>query len=1396
MNARPWLVAVAVLVTACLLIAQDPATQPPKQQQEIVNLEKQIAEMQKKLSEMKAASTTNGEKQSTALSLPEEWTKQFKWRSIGPANMSGRITAISVYETDPATYWVASASGGLIKTENYGNTFVHQFDKESTVSIGDVCVAPSNKEIVWVGTGEANPRNSVSYGDGAYKSIDGGKTWKNMGLRETYQIGKVIVHPKNPDIVYVGALGRCYGPNPERGVYKTIDGGTTWARVFYLDDKTGVIDMQMDPSNPETLIVAMWERKRDEFDSILGGTIPEGYDGYDPIMKWGTSAGLYKTTDGFKTTTKLTKGLPTNPIGRVGIDYYRKDPKVIFAIIDCQKIGMGKPPAEGVGNGDFGAFGQAGEGGVRLVAVREERAAAKAGLLAEDIITEVDGKKVTEFEDINNIVLDKKPGDKLKIKYKRGTEIKDVEVTLLERQGARPPGGGTSPGEGRPANPPVSGENLGLLGIHVKAAENAIIVTAVSQPITNQAQFLQVNDVILEIDNKNITNIAEATKQLQGKKAGDRVTLVYKRNNETRKLEVTLREASSSTQPASYHGLLGQNAEGDDLGAKITEVAKDSPAEKAGLKVGDLITALDGKDLIGYQAMVIRLRDKKVGDKIKLKYKRGSETKEVEVTLVARPANASAMSTGAGGGSAGLEGSGFAGGPGGPTRSRPYSAYYAGQRENIQDRQGEGGHEFGGIYKSTDGGESWTRINSLNPRPMYFSLIRVDPTDSNKLYVGGISMHWSQDGGKTFRSNLGRDVHADHHAIWIDSRDGRHGMVGCDGGLYVTYDNFKNVDHLNTMALGQFYHVATDTQVPYYVYGGLQDNGSWGGPSSVVRQGGSTNEDWMNINGGDGFVCRVDQDDPNWVYAESQNGAMIRRNIRTGERGFARPRTQNGINSNTFRFNWNTPFLLSSKNQKVFYCMGQYVFRSINRGDDLKIISPELTRSKRGSGSALTESPRNGDILWAGTDDGYVWVTKDGGKEWTNVTKNIGLRGDRWVSTIEASRFVDGRAYVCFDAHRSNDDKPYVYVTEDYGATWKPITANLPGFGSTRCLREDVLNQDLLYCGTEFAVFASIDRGLSWTKINNNLPTVAIHEVAVHPTAGEIVVATHGRSLWAVEVGALRQMKPATVKAEAYLYQPHTVIRYRSEPSRGGTTRRYTGENVPFGANIYFNLNKTAEKVSLKIVDAKGDTINEMLRVPTTTGLHKMNWTLTRSMSLPFGNLFEGTGGGGRRGQGGGGTAATTSGTGGAATTTGGLTSTTGGAATKEGQAAGSTTTGAGAAGQAGAGTGTGGGRRAQGGGAGRGGQAAGGGAANTQAQGTPGGAGGVGGGPGGRGFGGAVVPPGIYGVILTVDGKEYKQTIQVVGDPNVPEAFRLSEEEEEAWEVDQKTYRRKFQKD
>jgi photosystem II stability/assembly factor-like uncharacterized protein len=560
---------------------------------------------------------------------------------------------------------------------------------------------------------------------------------------------------------------------------------------------------------------------------------------------------------------------------------------------------------------------------------------------------------------------------------------------------------------------------------------------------------------------------------------------------------------------------------------------------------------------------------------------------------------------------------------------------YGGQRENVQDMQGPGGQDYGGVYKSTDGGETWARVNSVNPRPMYFSHIRVDPSDDKYVYVCGISLYRSKDGGKTFTDDGGRGVHPDQHALWIDPKDGRHMIVGCDGGFYVTHDRMEHWDFLNHLAIGQFYHVAVDGRRPYRVYGGLQDNGSWAGPSLGLAGGGPINEDWVVIAGGDGFVCRVDPHDPDLVYYESQDGNMGRRNLRTGESAAIRPRAR----GTAYRFNWNTPFLLSHHNPRLFYCAGNHVFRSVKQGDDLRPVSPEVTRTKRGSATALAESPRNPDVLWVGSDDGALWVTRDGGKEWANVTDKVGLPGPRWVSTIEPSRFAEGRCYVVFDAHRSDDDEPYVYVTEDFGKTWKSLRANLP-WGSSRVLREDVKNPSLLYLGTEFAAWASLNRGESWTRINNNLPTVAVHEFAVHPTAGEVVVATHGRSLWILDVTALRQLSAEALKAEARLYEPNTAVRWRTEPQRGspyGTgSRKFVGENAPAGAQVYYSLTKAADKVALKVVDYAGQTVRE-LQAKKEPGLHRVAWDLTRGGGRPGGEAEAGGprrfGGGFQRGQ-------------------------------------------------------------------------------------------------------------------------------------------------------------------
>ena len=838
-HSRLWTL-LASAATVCLLAAvptrgQQPGKdEPPPKEKQIVDLQKQIEDLSRKVEALKKEAATKPEP--TTGGLPDAYRKGLTWRAIGPANMGGRIVAFSVFEADPNTYWVATAGGGLLKTENNGVTFSHQFDKEAVVSIGDVCVAPSDKNIVWVGTGENNPRNSVSYGDGVYKSTDGGKTWKNMGLKKSFQIGRVIVHPKDPNTVYVGALGRLYGPSEERGVFKTTDGGATWNKVLYVDDKTGIVDMRMNPNEPETLLVASYERKRD------------GFDVNEPAVRYGPGSGLHKTTDGGKTWKKLTKGLPDVLLGRIGLDYYRKDPNTVFAVVESEKIGTG----------------------------------------------------------------------------------------------------------------PTSGQG-------------------------------------------------------------------------------------------GYFGIVGANVEDK---AQIEGVTADSPAAKAGLKRDDVITKFDDKDVKSYDALSEMIRNKKPGDKVKIAVVRDKNPVEIEATIGTRPA----PSTEAAQAVLNVD------------PNKPFGSMLNGQRENAQDRQGPDGWKNGGIYKSTDGGESWTRVNSLNPRPMYFSQVRVDPSDDKFVYVLGISFYRSKDGGKTFTADGGRNVHADGHALWINPRDGRHQVLGCDGGFYVTYDRQDNWDHINTSDIGQFYQVAIDHRRDYRVYGGLQDNGSWGGPSRTRNATGPINEDWVSIGGGDGFRCQVDPNDPDQVYWTSQNGGLGRRHLKSGETASIRPPAVRG--QRPYRFNWNTPFILSAHNSKIYYCAANFLFRSLDRGNDLRVISPELTRTSEGSAFCISESPRNPNVLWVGTDDGNLWITKDGGKEWKEISASVGLPGLRWVGSIEASRFEEGRAYACFDAHRSDDDKPYLYATEDFGQTWKPITSNLPEFGSTRVLREDVINPDLLFCGTEFGAGA------------------------------------------------------------------------------------------------------------------------------------------------------------------------------------------------------------------------------------------------------------------------------------------------------------------------------------
>ncbi len=363
--------------------------------------------------------------------LPEDWVKEVTWRSIGPANMSGRITAIAVSEQDPSTWWAASASGGLLKTTNNGDTFEHQFDREATVSIGDVQVSRSDPNIVWVGTGEANPRNSSSWGDGVYKSTDGGKTWKNMGLKNIFQTGRIAIHPENPDIVYVGALGRLWGPNEDRGLYKTTDGGKTWEKVLYIDDKTGVIDVQMNPASPDTLLVATYERQRD------------GFDGNDPAKKFGEGSGVYRTMDGGKTFTRMTQGLPEVKFGRIGLSIYRKDPNYVYAVIETEKIGEAPEdmPVAGL-------QGEDAEVGAKITAVTRNGAAEKAGLQVDDIVVSFGDVIIHSYADLQAEIRRHKAGEKVQVLASRARKTVELEMELQSRTAPAETGRGGQTGRG------------------------------------------------------------------------------------------------------------------------------------------------------------------------------------------------------------------------------------------------------------------------------------------------------------------------------------------------------------------------------------------------------------------------------------------------------------------------------------------------------------------------------------------------------------------------------------------------------------------------------------------------------------------------------------------------------------------------------------------------------------------------------------------------------------------------------------------------------------------------------------------------------------------------------------------------------------------------------------
>jgi photosystem II stability/assembly factor-like uncharacterized protein len=824
-------------------------------------------------------------------------------RQVGPTNMGGRIMDLAVYDKDPRIFYMATASGGLWKTVNAGVTTESVFDRESVVSLGSVAVQQNNPDVVWVGTGEASSRNSTAWGAGVYKSTDGGKTWSSVGLKETRHIVRIVIHPKNPNIVYVGATGNLWGPNSERGVYKTTDGGKTWTQVLKVNDLTGVSELIMDSKRPDTLIAGMWQRLRKPYDWVSGG---EG-------------SGIYKTTNGGKSWKKIEKGLPPGPYGRIGLHYFVSDPKVVVATVEHKS-----PP--------------------------------------------------------------------------------------------------------RPATP-----------------------------------------------------------------------------------------AATDTQPATP----------GTAPTRPTAPGQPRPAGQPG------------------------------------------------------------------------------GQPGGSGRG-----------------QGMAPFNGGGTYLSQDGGETWTLAAPLNPRPFYFSQPHIDPVDKNRIYVLGVSLHVSDDMGKTFRT--GRiNIHADNHALWVNPSNNNHLIIGNDGGVYISHDRGLKWHHVNNMPLGQFYAATFDMRKPFWVYGGLQDNGSWGQPTET-RSGGPSFADAFNVGGGDGFHVMVDPTNHNTVYGESQGGAIFRIDQKTGETRFIRPR------GTGLRFNWSSPFIISPYNPFTLYFGGNRLFKTVDRGDNWKPISPDLTTNdptklqvgrqsvtpedtgaeRHCTITTISESRVRQGVLWVGTDDGLVWVTQDDGQTWTQVTANIsGLPANTWCSRVTASRFVEGRAYATFDGHRSNDFKPYIYVTEDFGKTWTSLAADLPVDDCLYVVREGERNPDLLYLGSEMSLRVSLDRGKSWQRIRGNFPTVAVHDVQIHPRDLQAVIGTHGRSIWLMDCTGLESMTTENLAKDLVVAKPRPVYFFGRTPGApwdGDSV--YQSANTQPGCTIFYYL-KDAQAGSAKVVisDITG-TINQELSGGGKKGLNAVNW--------------------------------------------------------------------------------------------------------------------------------------------------------------------------------------------
>ncbi len=807
-----------------------------------------------------------GEAQSTKTIKGKELFGDITARHIGPALMSGRINDMEVHPTNNRIIYAGAAGGGVWKSNDAGTTFNPIFD-DYCQSIGAIALDPNDPDnTIYVGTGETWTRNSVTIGDGLYKSTDGGSNWTKLGLDKSERIANIIVNPKNSQEIYVGVLGALWGDSTERGVYKSSDGGTSWEKLLYVDQITGCADLAMDPMDPNTLYASMWEFRRTGWSFSSGGS----------------NSALYKSTDGGATWNKIHSGFPEGDLGRLAIAVAPSNPKVLYTVIEAEK----------------------------------------------------DERK--------------------------------------------------------------------------------------------------------------------------------------------------------------------------------------------------------------------------------------------------------------------------------------------------------------GLYRSDDGGQSWNQLNNdfgITVRPFYFSRIVVDPRDENVVVKGGLSGSISRDGGKTFR-NLG-NMHSDIHDIAFSITDSDVMYVGTDGGVYRSWNGGTTMEIVENLPLSQFYHISVDDAEPYNVYGGLQDNGSWYGPSS--SPGGVNARDWNSVGAGDGFRV-LKHPTKNIIYSEMQGAENVWRiDVDRKLTKTIQPQPTKGIPK--LRFNWNPPMAVSNHQPDRFYMGSQFLHRSEDMGDTWEIISPDLSTndvakqnqedsgglSKDNSGAenhttifTIAESTLDEKVIWVGTDDGNVQVTKDGGKSWTNTVDNIiGLPKNTWCYHIEASVFDKGTAYAVFDGHTMNDMTPYAFKTTDYGQTWTNIiTDEVDSF--VRNIQEDYENPNLLFLGTEFGLYITMDGGLSWSKFTNNMPAVAVHFIDLQKATNDLVLGTHGRGVIIIDdISPLREINEEILDKTLHFFKNKpTVINEESSFSGNfGAETQFVGGNKTTDVQIKYYLKKrhTFGKMTMEIQDMEGNTIVE-LGPGKSKGINIVNWGYTRKL--------------------------------------------------------------------------------------------------------------------------------------------------------------------------------------